>query len=181
MRVLGLDPGLRITGYGCIDAALPGCASATIVEAGVFRLAKPAAAATTAPRLSRTARPARPKARSIAERLVELEHDLVDLIERTKPELVGVEALFAHYKHPATAIAMGHARGVMLLVIRKKGLELAELRPAAVKRFLTGHGQAKKQQMQDAIQTHFRLATRPEPPDVADALAIALCAASRAR
>jgi crossover junction endodeoxyribonuclease RuvC len=74
---------------------------------------------------------------------------------------------------------MGHARGVMLLAIRRAGLQLAEFKPALVKKSMTGNGQARKDQMQRAVQSYFDLAEPPEPPDVADALAIAICAARR--
>ena len=94
-------------------------------------------------------------------------------------EVVAVEMLFAHYKHPTTAIVMGHARGVLLLAVRRAGLRLMELRPTMVKKSLTGHGHAHKAQMQRAIQVEFGLAALPEPSDVADALAIALCASRR--
>jgi crossover junction endodeoxyribonuclease RuvC len=116
---------------------------------------------------------------SVSSRLVELDRDLRDLLERVKPEVVAVESLFSHYKHPATAIVMGHARGVMLLAIRRAGLQLAEFKPALVKKSMTGNGQARKDQMQRAVQSYFDLAEPPEPPDVADALAIAICAARR--
>jgi len=168
MRILGIDPGLNITGYGCIDAA---DADVRLVEAGVFRLGG---------RASRTKKAAEVRTvASVSSRLVELERDLRDLIDRVKPEVVAVESLFAHYKHPATAIVMGHARGVMLLTIRRAGLELAEFRPALIKKSMTGNGQARKEQMQRAVQSYFDLADLPEPPDIADALAIAVCAARR--
>jgi crossover junction endodeoxyribonuclease RuvC len=74
---------------------------------------------------------------------------------------------------------MGHARGVILLAIRRANLPLLELKPNAVKKFLTGNGHASKEQMQDAVRARLRLAEPPDPPDVADAIAIAMCAASR--
>lgn len=161
MRFLGIDPGLRITGYGCVegDPAHP-----TLVEAGVIRLARDGSRTTA----------------SVADRLAELDADLVEILGRLRPNMVAVESLFAHYKHPATAIAMGHARGVILLHVRRAGLGLMELKPNEIKKFLTGHGHAPKAQMQDAVQMRLRLGTRPEPPDVADAIAIALCASWRA-
>jgi crossover junction endodeoxyribonuclease RuvC len=159
MRFLGIDPGLRITGYGCIDGP---ARSPALVEAGVFRLG------TSGPKLA-----------PIPDRLAELHADTAALLARLKPDVVAVEALFAHYNHPATAIIMGHARGVILLAAQSAGARLLEIRPAAVKKFLTGSGQAAKPQMQGAIQHALKLARRPEPPDVADALAIALCAAWR--
>ena len=160
MRFLGIDPGLRLTGYGCVDGR---AAEPALVEAGVFRLA----AERNGERVP------------IADRLVELHRDLADLLRRLRPDAVAVEAVFAHYKHPATAIAMGHARGVILLCIRTAGLRLIELKPNEIKKFLTGHGHASKEQMQGAVQGRLRLVAPPEPPDVADAIAMALCAASR--
>lgn len=160
MRVLGIDPGLRITGYGCVESAH---LDPTLVEAGVFRLTGAG------------------KRETVSDRLLELETDISALIERLRPEAVAVEALFAHYKHPATAIAMGHARGVILLSIRRAGLALVELKPNEVKKFLTGNGHAGKEQMQEAVKDRLGLKAAPEPPDVADAIAIAMCAAARAQ
>lgn len=161
MRVLGVDPGLRLTGYGCIEGR-PGRGGATIVEAGVIRLVR---SAETPP---------------IADRLVELDRDFRDLLGRVRPDLVAVEGLFAHVKHPATSILMGHARGVLLLAARRAGLPLVELKPALVKKATVGSGRAGKGQMQRAIQGVFGLAELPTPPDVADALAIALAGLERA-
>lgn len=146
-------------------AAIP-----TIVEAGVIRLRASSEDAEGNPR---------PAAASISDRLLELERDLGAIIDRLRPDLVVVEAVFAHSKHPATAIVMAHARGVVLLTIRRAGVGLAELKPAEVKKSLTGSGRATKDQMQRAVQTLFNLATLPEPPDVADAIAIALGACRR--
>lgn len=162
MRVLGIDPGLRITGYGCIE---PGPASPRIIEAGVFRLARKDSGGGAA---------------SVASRLAELDRDFRELLGRVRPTLVAVEGLFAHYKHPATAIVMGHARGILLLAIEQSAIPLVELKPAAVKKSLVGWGRADKSQMQRAIQVEFNLSELPRPPDVADALAIALTALQRA-
>jgi len=161
MRVLGIDPGLLLTGYGCIDTANH---PPTLVEAGVFRITKGA---------GRTVL-------SVSARLEELDSDFRRLLARLKPDLVAIESLFAHYKHPATAIIMGHARGVLLLAVQQAALQLIELKPNSVKKAITGFGHADKSQMQRAIQSCFGLPAPPEPPDVADALAIALCAAQRA-
>ncbi len=156
MRILGIDPGLRVTGYACIEGWSP----ARIVEAGVFRLVRRGE-----------------ELPSIAERLQELDSDFRALIARTQPRAVAVEGLFSHYQHPATAIIMGHARGVLLLAAQQAGLRLIELKPAMVKKAATGFGQADKGQVQRAIQAHFGLPEAPKPPDMADALAIALCGA----
>jgi len=167
VRVLGIDPGLRLTGYACIEddassagGVVLGAAGCTIVEAGVFRLTN--------------------AGESISARLAELDRDLRDAIKRLRPELVAVEGLFSNYKHPATAIKMGHARGVVLLAIQAAGVELMELKPASVKKAMTGYGQATKAQMQDAVRDIFGLDEAPSPPDVADAIAIAWCARHRA-
>lgn len=157
MRVLGIDPGLRVTGYGCID---PG---PRLVEAGLVRLV-PARSAPLP---------------SVADRLVELDADLAQLLRRLQPDAVAVESLFAHWRHPATAAALGHARGVILLRARHASLTLLELPPKEVKRAVCGYGQAPKEQIQRAVQTHLGLDQPPRPADVADALAIALCAAAR--
>lgn len=159
MRVLGIDPGLRLTGYGCIEGDER---SPRLVEAGVIRLVR--GAGTPPP---------------IAERLDELERDLAALIERVRPTAAAVEALFTHARHPATAMVMAHARGVIILTLRRAGLDTIELAPKSVKMAITGSGGAGKRQMQDAVASVFGLAAPPSPPDVADALAIAYAAMVR--
>jgi crossover junction endodeoxyribonuclease RuvC len=185
MRILGLDPGLRLTGYGCIEIADEGepdgvwGGECRLVEGGVFRLGGRGTRDGRRGTTGEGKTPADRSAASVSARLVELERDLTDALERLKPDVVAVESLFAHYKHPATAIIMGHARGVILLAIRKAGIDLREFKPNEVKKSLTGHGHAEKGQMQRAIAARFGLAGVPKPPDVADAIAIALCAATR--
>jgi len=161
MLILGIDPGLRITGYGCIRIAGGG---PELVEAGVFRLGKTTAGMAAA---------------TVSARLLEVDADFRALLDRLRPQAVAVEGLFSHYNHPATAIVMGHARGVMLLAVVQAGIKLLELKPTEVKKSLTGYGHADKSQVQRAIQTQFGLAELPSPPDLADALAIALCASQR--
>ncbi|MGH7176941.1 MAG: crossover junction endodeoxyribonuclease RuvC [Tepidisphaeraceae bacterium] len=155
MRILGIDPGLLLTGYGVIefDPARP-----KLVDAGVIRL--------------------KPRA-SIPDRLVELEIELDGLFDEHKPDVVAVEQLYSHYKHPRTAILMGHARGVILLVAQRRGCRAEEFAANRIKQSLTGHGHASKQQMQRAVQSMWNLKSAPEPPDVADALAVALCCGRR--
>jgi len=151
MRILGIDPGLQITGYGVVDydPIRP-----RLIDGGVIRLT--------------------PKT-PIADRLVELETELDQLFAEHKPEIVAVEQLFSHYAHPRTAILMGHARGVILLVARRRGLQVEQFAVNRIKQSLTGHGHASKLQMQKSIQALWKLSAPPEPPDVADALAVALC------
>ncbi|QOJ01547.1 MAG: crossover junction endodeoxyribonuclease RuvC [Phycisphaeraceae bacterium] len=163
MRVLGIDPGLRLTGYACLEGEGERPA---IVEAGVFRLSRGEGGPSGG-------------TRSVSERLDELDRDFRSMLERLKPGMVAIESLFAHYRHPATAIVMGHARGVLLLAVRRAGVELAEYKPAMVKKSMTGDGSADKGRMQRAVQAYFGLAEAPSPPDVADAIAIALCAMRR--
>jgi crossover junction endodeoxyribonuclease RuvC len=151
VRIIGVDPGLQLTGYGVIDwkPFRP-----ALVDGGVIRLK------------SKT---------PIADRLVELEIELDSLFAEHKPDLCAVEQLYANYAHPRTAILMGHARGVILLVARRRGVRVEEFAANRIKQSLTGHGHAAKAQMQRAIQHQWNLPKPPEPPDVADALAVALC------
>ncbi len=160
MRVLGIDPGLRLTGYALVDASRDRLA---LVEAGVFRVTKGAGST----------------ALSVSARLEELDSDFRAALKRLQPQLIAIEEIFAHYKHPATAIVMGHARGVLLLAVQQAAIDLVELKPTAVKKSITGNGHADKSQMQRAVQAYFGLAEPPEPPDVADAIAIAMCASQR--
>ena len=155
MRVCGVDPGLNRTGYGVIRVDAAGRRTA-LVEAGVIRT---------------------PADADLADRLAELARAMDEVLAEHHPDLVGLEQLYSHYRHPRTAILMGHARGVKLLSAARAGVSVVSLSPARIKRALTGNGQANKGQMQRAVMTTLNLPEIPEPPDVADALAIALCAA----
>jgi crossover junction endodeoxyribonuclease RuvC len=150
LRILGIDPGLQLTGYGVIDFA----PRPKLVDAGVIRFnAK----------------------HTIAQRLIELERELVSILAEHKPDVCAVEELYAHYKHPRTAILMGHARGVILLCAQRADVEIEAISANRIKQSVTGHGHASKEQIQRAIQFAFNLKKPPEPPDVADALSVALC------
>ena len=151
-RVLGIDPGLNITGYGCVDFR---GREAAVVEAGTMRTDAKA---------------------SLADRIAQIHADLADLLADLRPDMVAVEKLYAHTRHPRTSILMAHARGVVLLAARQAGLPVRDLPATKVKKSLTGNGHASKLQMQRAIQSVCNLADLPKPADVADALAIALCA-----
>ena len=150
-RVLGIDPGLNITGFAVVSF---GGGEPTIIEAGTLRTD------------AKT---------SLADRITQIHADLVELIEEHTPDVVAVESLYAHYNHPRTSILMGHARGVILLAARQANLPVRDLPATKVKKSLTGNGHASKLQMQRAVQSIFALPELPEPPDVADAIAIALC------
>jgi crossover junction endodeoxyribonuclease RuvC len=151
MRILGIDPGLRLTGYGVIDyrPLKPG-----LLDAGVIRLTEKA---------------------SLADRLLELETELDTILSEHQPDVCAVEQLYAHYAHPRTAILMAHARGVILLAATRRKVRVEEYPANRVKQSVAGHGHAGKHQMQLAIQSVWNLKQPPDPPDVADALAVALC------
>ncbi len=151
MIILGIDPGLQLTGYGVIDFSPR---SSKLIDGGVIRL--------------------NPK-QTIPERLVELEGELQSLFNEHKPDACAVEQLYSHYAHPRTAILMGHARGVILLVAQRNNVRLEQYAANRIKQSLTGHGHAGKGTMQRAIQAVWNLKKMPEPADVADALAVALC------
>lgn len=152
LTVLGIDPGLRRTGYAVLCGRL--ATEARLVEAGVVRL--------------------NPNAK-LEQRLVELEASISSLVEQHKPGTLAVEQLYAHYKHPRTAILMGHARGVILAVTARRGVAIVSVSATHVKKSLTGAGHAGKAQVQRAVAATLGLAKPPEPHDVADAIAIALC------
>jgi crossover junction endodeoxyribonuclease RuvC len=156
-RVMGIDPGLNITGYGLVQLA-DGELEPALLDAGFIKLN------------SRT---------SLDDRLRQLHEELSNLVSELRPTAMAIEKLYAHYKHPRTAILMAHARGVILLCARQHCLEVAHLPSTAVKKAITGYGHASKRQMQLAVQTQCRLTEPPSPPDVADAIAIALTFARR--
>jgi crossover junction endodeoxyribonuclease RuvC len=112
---------------------------------------------------------------SLPARLDEIYAGIADVIESLKPTSVAIEQLYAHYKHPRTAILMGHARGVICLAAVRAGLEVEHYSATQIKKVLSGSGHAPKSQVQHAIRRELALAAVPEPADVADALAIALC------
>jgi crossover junction endodeoxyribonuclease RuvC len=157
LRVLGIDPGLRVAGYGCVayDRSDP---RPTLIEAGAIKL---------------------DIKQSVSHRLLQLWNDINEIISDTSPDAVAVETVFSHARQVGTAITMGHARGVILLAIEKNGLPLIELSPAEIKKSVTGNGRATKSQIQQAITNILNLAEVPEPPDVADALAIGVTGAMR--
>ena len=151
MRILGIDPGLQITGYGVVDF---GTGEPKLVDGGVIRLAVKT---------------------SLAQRLLELDEELGNLLDEYKPDVCAVEQLYSHYKHPRTAILMGHARGVILLAAQRRSVRIEQFPANRIKQSVVGHGHAGKTQVQRAIQQIWRLKSPPQPPDVADALAAALC------
>ena len=112
---------------------------------------------------------------SIEKRLQSLYKGLIEVIDSLKPGAMALEDLYAHYERPTTSILMGHARGVLCLAAAEAGIAVSHYKPTQVKRVLTGNGRAPKPQVQWAIMQQLGLPTLPDPPDVADALAIAAC------
>ena len=154
MRILGIDPGLRVCGYACVQSE---GGRETVVEAGVFK---------TAENLP------------IEDRLNQIAEDVETLLERFSPDVVAVEQLYSHYAHPRTAILMGHARGVILQKCARAHVAVKSFAATRIKKSITGNGRASKEQMQRTIQTVLALPELPSPPDVADAMAAALCCAN---
>lgn len=155
MRILGIDPGLQVCGYACVEA-LSG--EEHLFEAGVVRTVR---------------------GEALEEKLNRIAEDITTLLERFEPDIVAVEQLYSHYAHPRTAILMGHARGVILQKCAEAGIEVQSFSATKIKKSLTGNGRASKEQMQRTIQTVLALPELPEPNDVADAIAAAMCCANR--
>jgi crossover junction endodeoxyribonuclease RuvC len=151
MRILGIDPGLNITGYGVIEV---GNGSPRLCEAGVVR--------------GRSRR-------SLTARLVEIHSGVAEVVAAFQPGVMAIEELYSHYARPRTAILMGHARGVICLAAAQAGVPVVHYSATRIKKMLTGNGRAPKGQVQRAIQQVLNLSQLPDPPDVADALAVALC------
>lgn len=154
-RILGIDPGLQTTGYAVIEVTVSGVA---LCEAGVIR-----------------SEPTQRRATDMAPRLKALYDGIVEVFAQYTPGVMVVEQLYAHYEHPRTAILMGHARGVLLLAGAQHGVAVHSYAASQIKKTITGTGRASKQQMQHTMQRELALPILPEPHDVADAIACALC------
>ncbi len=114
-------------------------------------------------------------ATDMAGRLRCLHDGVEEVLNQFHPSVVVVEQLYAHYKHPRTAILMGHARGVIFLAAARSNLPVISYNATRIKKTITGSGRASKEQIQRTIQRELGLSKVPEPPNVADALAAALC------
>lgn len=148
MRILGIDPGLGTTGYGIIEDR-----TYRVVEAGVIR--------------TRSKTP-------IQDRISKIFDQISDIISEYKPDVLVLEKIYSHYKHPTTAILMGHARAMACLVCGKHDVRLVNYPSTKIKKAITGNGHASKSQVQRMVQDYLKLSKLPEPPDVADALAMAI-------
>jgi crossover junction endodeoxyribonuclease RuvC len=154
LRILGIDPGLQVTGYAVVEVAP---ARPLVREAGIIRSAEKRSTA------------------DLATRLSAIYNSIVEVMDQFRPGVMAAEQLFAHYDHPRTAILMAHARGVLLMAAAQRDIPVISYNATRIKKTITGNGRASKEQMQLTIQRELRLDKMPEPPDVADALAAALC------
>lgn len=148
--ILGIDPGLNTTGYGVIDVTNR---KPAVLEAGVVRS----------------------RSKTLPLKVREIFEGVQEVIAAFHPSEVAVEELYSHYERPQTAILMGHARGAICLAASLSDIAVFSYAATKIKKTLTGNGHASKEQMQRAIQIELSLIAYPEPPDVADALAAALC------
>ena len=150
MRILGIDPGYGITGFGLIEADRGNC---QLIRCGAI---------TT------------PAGMDFSARLEIIYEDMRQLLELSKPDTVAMEELFFG-QNVTTGIGVAQSRGVMLLAIRQAGLEVTSYKPMQVKQAVVGYGNATKHQVQDMTKRLLRLKEMPKPDDAADAIAIALC------
>ncbi|MDD5136202.1 MAG: crossover junction endodeoxyribonuclease RuvC [Candidatus Omnitrophica bacterium] len=148
MRILGIDPGLQITGYGIIEDK-----NFKLVEAGIIRT------------ISKT---------PIQTRIARIFDEISGIVDEHRPGVLVLEKIYSHYKHPTTAILMGHARAMACLVCGKFNIKLINYPSTRIKKAITGNGHASKQQVQRMVQGLLKLRHPPEPVDVSDALAMAI-------
>ncbi|HSX07329.1 MAG TPA: crossover junction endodeoxyribonuclease RuvC [Candidatus Saccharimonadales bacterium] len=156
MRILGIDPGTGILGFGIVEVR---GGTAQLVDAGVIRT---------------------PVKQDDAIRLATIYDELSDIIAQTKPDCMSVEKLF-FARNVTTAMTVAQARGVVLLCGQQAGLPLFEYTPMQIKQAVTGYGKADKKQMQEMVRTILKLKEVPKPDDAADALAAAITHGMSAR
>lgn len=149
MRILGIDPGTGILGFGVIDVER---SQAKLVDAGVIRT---------------------PVHEDDAVRLLTIYEELTEIIKLNKPDQMSVEKLF-FARNVTTAMTVAQARGVVLLCGKQAGLTIAEYTPMQIKQAVTGYGKADKKQMQEMVRVILQLREIPKPDDAADALAAAI-------
>lgn len=156
MRVLGVDPGLGTTGYAVVELV---CGTPALREAGVVKTKV---------------------ALDLASRLFILYSELRAVIQEFQPAVLALEGLYSEYRFPQSALKMAHARGVVCLAAAQADVPVVDIAPGEVKNAITGSGRAGKEQVQRAVRSLFGLEKTPEPPDLADAIAIATAVAYRA-
>lgn len=151
MLVLGVDPGLAATGYGLISY---GSGGVRIIEGGVIRSCEDD---------------------PLAKRVGDIHAGMRDLLGEFHPDVLSMEELYSHYKHPKTAIIMGHARGAVLVAAHEQNVPVKHYAATMIKMALTGNGRARKEQVRKMILETLGLHGPTEPLDTYDALAVALC------
>lgn len=156
MRIIGIDPGTGILGFGVIDFKR---GKATLVTAGVVKT---------------------PAHTPLPDRLCEIYNSLVEIIEETRPQVMVIEKLF-FAQNVTTAISVAHARGVAMLAGKQAEMTIEEYTPLQIKQTLTGYGRADKKQMQEMVRLQLALKVVPKPDDAADALATAITYALMSR
>ncbi len=150
MRILGIDPGIAIVGYGIVDVKGN---SISMVEYGCITTSSKS---------------------SLPDRLFFIMNEMTDIINEFKPDEMAIEELFFN-KNTKTAITVAQARGVEILAARQAGLEIYEYTPLQIKQGVVGYGRAEKQQVQEMVKILLNLSERPKPDDAADALAVGIC------
>lgn len=153
MRIIGIDPGTGILGFGVVDVDSKHPGEPKLVDAGVIRT---------------------PVHEDDAVRLLTIYDELTEIIKQTKPQLMSVEKLF-FARNVTTAMTVSQARGVVLLTAMQAGMQIYEYTPMQIKQAITGYGKADKKQMQEMVRIILKLKTIPKPDDAADALAAAIC------
>ena len=152
MRVLGIDPGTAVTGFGVVETGNGGPGLGALVECGVIRFGRRS---------------------PLPLRLHELHTGIVELIDRHHPDVLALENAFYH-RNVRTTLVLGHARGVVLLAAQQAGIAIAEYPPATVKKTVVGAGGAPKSQVGAMVARLLRLRQAPRPADAADGVAVAL-------
>jgi len=152
MRVLGIDPGSQVTGWGVVEGDVNG-RNYRLVEFGVVRLNSSA---------------------TFPSRLLKISRALDEVITRLKPDACAIEEAFLA-TNPKVTLKLGQVRGVALLAAESAALEIGEYSPRSIKQTVAGYGNAEKQQVQEMVRLLLSLTTVPEPHDAADALAVAIC------
>lgn len=156
MRIIGIDPGTGILGFGVIDAK---GGKTTLVDAGVIIT---------------------PAHTPLPDRLEEIYNSLTEIISETKPEFMAIEKLF-FAQNVTTAMSVSHARGVAMLTGKQANLQIEEYTPLQIKQTITGYGKATKKQVQEMVRIQLNLKEVPKPDDCADALATAIMCAFMTR
>ena len=154
MRILGIDPGSRSTGYGLIET--DGSKHKAVLFGAVHTKSR----------------------RQFHERLLQIYTDLSDILRREKADIMAIEEVF-HAANVQTALKLGHARGIALLVAAQQGLDVYEYSPLEIKSAVVGYGRAEKAQVQSMVRLLLNLPEIPSPDHAADALAVAICHAHR--